>query len=154
MSRDRPLQQVGLVVSLLPLFPSLARCLSPSLSPSSGSAVPSYTLTHTHTHAHTLPSLLTPLSCSLSQPFPSWERVSQLDGRPADLREPLWGVTMATVADEDRESPAGPHGCHGTGSGYGGGRCQRPHLPTPSPKPGKATACECVCVRVGRELAG
>lgn len=66
--------------------------------------MPSYTL-NTHTlHAHP-PSL--PLHFTLPQPSPSWERVSRLDGHPADPREPLWGVAMATMADEDRESPAG-----------------------------------------------
>lgn len=62
---------------------------------------------------------------------------------------------MATVADEDRESPAGSHGCHGTHSGYGGGRCHRPHLPLPClQNPGKAAArveCLPVCVCVCRE---
>lgn len=82
------------------------KSISPPSLTSGSSSVPSYTLnTHTHTlHAHP-PSL--PLHFTLPQPSPSWERVSRLDGHPADPREPLWGVTMVTMADEDRESPAG-----------------------------------------------
>lgn len=76
----------------------------PSLTSGSSSSVPSYTL-NTHTLHACPPSL--PLHFTLPQPSPSWERVSRLDGHPADPREPLWGVAIATMADEDRESPAG-----------------------------------------------
>ncbi len=148
--RQRQASSAGQTSRLLlrSLSASSAHYLSLSLPPQALLCHPTHSHTHTHTHyTHTLPSSSL-RSLALPQPFPSWERVSQLDGHPADLREPLWGVTMATVADEDRESPAGPHGCHGTRSGYGGGRCQRPHLPTPSPKPGKAVVCVCVCVCV------
>jgi len=132
------------------------------LSPSSGSAVPSYTLSHSQilpTHTHTHPPLPSPSlhSLALPQPFPSWERVSQLDAHPADLWEPRgelpWQPWLMKTGSRQQAHMVVMVLTLATE--MGGTRGHTSLLP--SLKLGRAVVwCVrvCVCVCVWRELAG